>query len=434
MVENWYLTEVKITGSAHPEFFEFDEDSTAIEVRLESTSGQFKQYRYEPNMQNDIRFNLYRFLNYHLDYTDEVEYQNTDSSCGSILFKNAKLAPQSLAVSNFQPMLADDAHRIVLLSRFSEQWDGRVYNYLMTLDVATGDWLEQIVSDIEELEDALEVLYFKTSSNIKSNNSDDWDTLYRRWLVCDVNLKWGPTSTALYLSSPYQEDDEQTVIELELHWCDEKWQLFDIKLLSAQNLDTEITLQSLKDGKLSRYINLTDFCTCTNTYNEFEYQINSYPERYESYLAIRALCQNIIDPVIDHFGEERFQLTYGFCSKDLKKYLIRKNPESGKPYGRVSPDIDQHMAMELNSNGKLFCKHEGAACDFKIEGLSTNKVIDWVVQAKLPFDMIYYYGPARPFHISYGPKNRRGIYTFLKSGPPSKKGCEKWIEAVKKWD
>ncbi|MBC7820973.1 MAG: DUF309 domain-containing protein, partial [Planctomycetaceae bacterium] len=56
-----------------------------------------------------------------------------------------------------------------------------------------------------------------------------------------------------------------------------------------------------------------------------------------------------------HFGNENFKLTYGFCSKDLLKFLNREK-------SRICVKVDQHMAAERNSKGNYYCKHLGAAC------------------------------------------------------------------------
>jgi len=65
------------------------------------------------------------------------------------------------------------------------------------------------------------------------------------------------------------------------------------------------------------------------------------------------LNEFIIDGAIDYFGREKFELTYGFCSRDLKKYLEKKDPVTGLKNGRVAPHLDQHMCHEVNKNGKL---------------------------------------------------------------------------------
>ena len=85
---------------------------------------------------------------------------------------------------------------------------------------------------------------------------------------------------------------------------------------------------------LRKYLTLQEFCTCTQTYRKYADQIDPYPKNLEETLpALEALCQYILDPVIDHFGMERFQLTYGFCSKDLKRFLSQKDPETGIKMG-----------------------------------------------------------------------------------------------------
>ncbi len=41
--------------------------------------------------------------------------------------------------------------------------------------------------------------------------------------------------------------------------------------------------------------------------------------------------------------------------------------------GRVDPSRDQHMAHEVNRNGRYYCDRLGAACDFRIVGVSEQK-------------------------------------------------------------
>jgi hypothetical protein len=74
-----------------------------------------------------------------------------------------------------------------------------------------------------------------------------------------------------------------------------------------------------------QYLTLEEFCTCTQTYCKYADQIDPYPKNLEETIpALQTLCQHIIDPVIDAFGRERFQLTYGFCSADLKSGWRRR--------------------------------------------------------------------------------------------------------------
>lgn len=60
--------------------------------------------------------------------------------------------------------------------------------------------------------------------------------------------------------------------------------------------------------KLGRYLTLEEFCTCTQTYRKYADQIDPYPQnREETIPTLKALCEHIIDPVIDAFGRERFE-------------------------------------------------------------------------------------------------------------------------------
>jgi hypothetical protein len=179
--------------------------------------------------------------------------------------------------------------------------------------------------------------------------------------------------------------------------------------------------------QIGQYLTLEEFCTCTQTYQKYANRIAPYPENLEETIpALEALCQHILDPVIAHFGRERFQLTYGFCSKDLKRFLAQKDPETGIKNGRVDPSRDQHMAHEKNRNGKYYCDRLGAACDFRIVGLDSNYLVEWILEQRLLFDSLYYYGDDRPIHISYGSQQRQNIWAFTDRGVPTRKGIEQW--------
>lgn len=183
---------------------------------------------------------------------------------------------------------------------------------------------------------------------------------------------------------------------------------------------------------LGKYFTLEDFCTCSKTYQKYTELIDPYPKNSEETVAaLQALNYFILDPIIDYFGFEKFQLTYGFCSASLKRYFNQKDPVTGMKNGRVDPSRDQHIAHEMNRKGEYYCKRLGAACDFIIKNQQTNQVIEWILQAKLPFDSLYFYGNDRPLHISYGPQQKREIWTFTKAGMPTKKGIETWIALAK---
>ena len=181
----------------------------------------------------------------------------------------------------------------------------------------------------------------------------------------------------------------------------------------------------MDDVQLGKYLSLNEFCTCTHTYRHYADKINPFPQNSAATIsAIKDLNNFIIDPVIDYFGKDRFKLTYGFCSADLKKYLEKKDPITGIKNGRVAPAIDQHIAYELNKNGKYYCQRLGAACDFLIRDLSSNDLVEWIILQSLPFDSLYFYAEDRPIHISYGPQHKRDIWTFTARGTPTKKGIE----------
>ncbi|TVU55669.1 MAG: hypothetical protein EA414_00470 [Arthrospira sp. PLM2.Bin9] len=182
--------------------------------------------------------------------------------------------------------------------------------------------------------------------------------------------------------------------------------------------------------KLGKYLFLEEFCTCTKTYAKYSDRINPYPQQPESIEAMKDLNKAIIDPIIDEFGRDRFELTYGFCSKDLKRYLDKKDPISGIKNGRVAPNLDQHLAHELNQKGKYYCSRLGASCDFMIRNLESNQLVDWIIDHHLPFDSLYFYGCDRPIHISYGPQHKRDIWAFTESGKPTKRGIETWLTKV----
>jgi hypothetical protein len=184
---------------------------------------------------------------------------------------------------------------------------------------------------------------------------------------------------------------------------------------------------------LGQYLTLEDFCCCSQTYQKYADQIDPTPKNPETIKALKNLNYFIIDPIINHFGQEKFQLTYGFCSPDLKKFLNKKDPQTGQKNGRIEPSLDQHIGHEINRNGNYFCKRLGASCDFLIKTVSSDQIVDWILTQKLPFDSLYFYGKARPIHISYGPQHKRDIWTFNPTGQPTKKGLESWLNLIQNY-
>lgn len=88
---------------------------------------------------------------------------------------------------------------------------------------------------------------------------------------------------------------------------------------------------------IGKYITLKEFCTCTNTYKKYKDSIDPFPKNSETITAIQNLNRFIIDPIIDYFGRDKFKLTYGFCSPNLKRFLAKKDLETGIKNGRVIP-------------------------------------------------------------------------------------------------
>jgi hypothetical protein len=182
---------------------------------------------------------------------------------------------------------------------------------------------------------------------------------------------------------------------------------------------------------IGKYLNLEELCTCSQTYQKYAEQIYPYPKNPETITAFKNLAQFILDPIIDNFGREKFQLTYGFCSSDLQRFLRKKDAITGLKNGRIDPSRDQHCAHEINKKGQYYCWRLGAACDFKIIELTSDRLIDWILVQKLPFDSLYFYEIDRPIHISYGFQHKRDIWTFTSAGTPTQKGLQPWLKLAK---
>jgi hypothetical protein len=118
--------------------------------------------------------------------------------------------------------------------------------------------------------------------------------------------------------------------------------------------------------------------------------VQNVPLRAQTYNALFDLATELLDPLIDYFGSIR--LTYGFASAGLTKQIAHG----------IAPRLDQHAACEHSTRRAPVCDRGGAACDFIVDDEDMKEVADWIVRS-LPFDRLYYYGPARPIHVSYGP-------------------------------
>jgi len=163
---------------------------------------------------------------------------------------------------------------------------------------------------------------------------------------------------------------------------------------------------------------LEELCKCSDTYAKYSDLINPYPDNSESVRSLSQLQNSILSPVIHRFGAENFKLTYGFCSKDLLKFLNREK-------SRICIKVDQHMANERNSKGNYYCKHLGAACDFKVAGLESTKLIGFL--RTLNFDSIYYYGKDKSVHVSWSSTPRRKVWEFTTQNTPKPYGNYYWV-------
>ena len=192
-------------------------------------------------------------------------------------------------------------------------------------------------------------------------------------------------------------------------------------------------MEAQRSIRLGKYLTLEELCTCAQTYRRWADSIEPFPKNLEETIpALQLLCDHIIDPVIDQYDQTRFELTYGFCSSDLNRFLAQKDPVTGLKNGKSTPRVDQHMACEKNRHGRYYCDRLGAACDFRITNLGSDSLVGWIIDQALPFDSLYYYGPRRPIHISYGPQHKRQIWAFTEQGTPTKQGVKFWQSQVKR--
>ena len=148
------------------------------------------------------------------------------------------------------------------------------------------------------------------------------------------------------------------------------------------------------DAPCGRHLTYRDLIQCGETQQRTG--IQNTPEVLETYAALKALAQEILDPVIDQFGP--ITLTYGFCSAELAKHVAHG----------IAPCIDQHASNELNRKGNPICSRLGAAADFFISRFDMTIVAAWIAY-NTRFDRLYFYGGHRPLHVSVGPDEKREI-------------------------
>ena len=115
--------------------------------------------------------------------------------------------------------------------------------------------------------------------------------------------------------------------------------------------------------------------------------INNNPNA-EQIEKLKALCENILQPVRDHFG--RVKITSGFRSVELCTAI-------------GSSANSQHAKAE--------------AADFEVIGVDNAELADWI-NRELPYDQLIceFYTPGEPnsgwIHCSYVPEGRRASYLW----------------------
>jgi hypothetical protein len=141
-----------------------------------------------------------------------------------------------------------------------------------------------------------------------------------------------------------------------------------------------------------RYLTFRDFVHCGET--ALRGLVVNSPRSLDTYRALIALAEQVLDPVIDRFG--MIGLSHGFCSHALLGLIP----------GRIAPRLDQHCSHETDSRGRLVCSRAGAAVDFSVPDVSMEVVARWTA-ANTPFDRLYFYGAGQPIHVSHGPDHSR---------------------------
>jgi hypothetical protein len=86
-----------------------------------------------------------------------------------------------------------------------------------------------------------------------------------------------------------------------------------------------------------------------------------------------------------------------------------------------------HTCLRLGDRISSLKHRSGAACDFRILGMESDRLVEWILEQRLLFDSLYYYSSERPVHINYSPQHKRSIWTFTSNEVPTKKGIEKRI-------
>jgi hypothetical protein len=151
--------------------------------------------------------------------------------------------------------------------------------------------------------------------------------------------------------------------------------------------------------------------------NRHPTEINNIPQSIETITSLEMLVADILIPVERKFGA--LQITYGFTSAELAKYIAKNSPSG------TAPKLDQHASCEVNLKQNEICDRGGCACDFMVESNRMSEVVRFIT-AELNYDRIYYYGAERPLHVSVSEEPKKHLQIMCESEGgrryPGKKG------------
>tara|TARA_B100002003_G_C14007187_1_gene486054 strand:+ start:342 stop:866 length:525 start_codon:yes stop_codon:yes gene_type:complete len=152
----------------------------------------------------------------------------------------------------------------------------------------------------------------------------------------------------------------------------------------------------------SKHFIFRDLIECGETWKKHSNSIDNLPKEQNTFTSIRLLCEQILDPVADHFA--KITLTYGFASSNLTQLIKR----------RIYPALDQQAGYEKKRNGQYICPRLGQAVDFYIPKISSKEIGQWIIQ-HTSFDRLYFYGNNKSLHVSVGPENKQQIVKMTQS-------------------
>ena len=156
----------------------------------------------------------------------------------------------------------------------------------------------------------------------------------------------------------------------------------------------------------SRHFTFSDLVECGATWRRLDgagHGVTNLPTQAATWIAIAELSQNILDPLLDHYGS--VDLTYGFAGPSLTRHI-----RSG-----IAPLLDQHAGCERRAGGLPVCDRLGQACDLRVPGIGSFEVARWIYD-HLSFDRLYLYGDHRPLHVSYGPDRSANVCAMIRRG------------------